>query len=111
MNARCAPQRVGRRHLADQRTDLAIDWCPTAARPGRTSRPAAAKPVMMPSHHCLRLDDHQRGAPAPPCCGQPDPEQPVVRPEARTLCRAFYRPELLAQRDVLEDHFVMAAAG
>ena len=40
-----------------------------------------------------------------------DPKQPIAPPELRTADRASQRVELLAEREVLEDQFVMSAAG
>ncbi|MPY88779.1 MAG: hypothetical protein GEU99_12725 [Luteitalea sp.] len=65
----------------------------------------------MPSRHCLWLDEHERRAPVPPCLGQHDPQQPISPPELRTGDRASQYVELLAEREVLEDEFVMSAAG
>jgi hypothetical protein len=65
----------------------------------------------MPSHDRLWLNEHQRRAPIPPDSGQHDPEQSVARPDTHTRGRPCHRPELLPQRHVLQDHFVMAPAG
>ena len=65
----------------------------------------------MPSHHGVGLDEHERGAPVPPRLGQSDPKQAISPPELRTAARAFQAVELLAEREVLEDQFVMSAAG
>jgi hypothetical protein len=65
----------------------------------------------MPSHHGVRPDEHERRAPALPRLGQYEPQQPIARAELRTADRAFQRVELLAEREVLEDQFVMSAAG
>jgi hypothetical protein len=65
----------------------------------------------MRSHDRLWLNEHQRRAPIPPDSGQHDPEQPVARPDTHTRGRAFHRPELLPQRNVLQDQFVMASGG
>ncbi len=43
--------------------------------------------------------------------GQDDPKQPASPPQRRTGARASQRVELLAEREVLEDQFVMSAAG
>jgi hypothetical protein len=64
----------------------------------------------MPSHDRVRLNEHQRRAPVPPHAGQGDPKQPVARPERRAFGRPFQRPQLLPQRDVLQDQFVVSAA-
>jgi hypothetical protein len=64
----------------------------------------------MPSHDGVGLDEHERRAPAPPRLGQHDPKQPISPPEIETFARASARVELLAEREVLEDKFVMSAA-
>ena len=65
----------------------------------------------MPSHDGVGLDEHERRAPVPPRLGQYDPEQPIAPPQLRTGARASQRVELLTEREVLEDQFVMSAAG
>jgi hypothetical protein len=65
----------------------------------------------MPSHHGVGLDEHERRPPVPPRLGQDDPQQPISPPELRTAERACQRVELLAEGEVLKDHFVMSAAG
>jgi len=50
-------------------------------------------------------------APVPSRLGQHDPKQPISPPEPRTGARASQRVELLAERESLDDQFVMFAAG
>jgi hypothetical protein len=64
----------------------------------------------MPPQNSGWLDEHQRRAPAAPRSGQEDPKYPVGAPEARTPDSALQGSQLLAQRDVLKDQFVMSAA-
>ena len=75
------------------------------------SGPSAAKPIAMPSHHGVRLNDRQRRPPIRPDSGQDDPKQPVARPEVRALCPACHRRQLLPQRQIFQDQFLMAAQG
>lgn len=63
----------------------------------------------MPSHDRVRLHEHQRRSPVGPDSGDGNPEQSVAREEARAPGRAFHRCQLLAQREVLEDQFPIAA--
>ena len=65
----------------------------------------------MPSHHGFGLDEHERCAPISPRLGQDNPKQAISPPELRPADRAFQRVKLLAEREVLEDQFVMSAAG
>ena len=65
----------------------------------------------MPSHHGVGLDEDERRAPVPPRLGQHDSKQPIPPPKLRTGARTFQRGELLAEREVLEDQFMMSAAG
>jgi hypothetical protein len=65
----------------------------------------------MPSHHGVRLDEHERGAPVPPRLGQDDPKQPVPFPQLRTRAGASQRIELLTEREVLEGQFAMSSTG
>ena len=111
VNPGCAPQRVGDRHLPDESADLNTDDGTAAGLRSRPSGPSTAEPVAMPSHDRVRLHEHQRRAPIPPDSGQDDPKQPVARPQMRTAGRAFHGSELLPQRKVLQDQFVMSTAG
>jgi hypothetical protein len=65
----------------------------------------------MPSHHGVGLDEDEGRAPVPARLGQHDPKQPIPPPKLRTGARAFQHAELLAEREVLEDQFMMSAAG
>lgn len=65
----------------------------------------------MPSHYGIGLDEHERRAPVPPRLGQDDPKQPISPPELWPTHCAFQRVKLLAEREVLEDQFVVSAAG
>ena len=86
------------------------DW--TAAGPrSRTSGPSPAKPVAMPSHDGVRLNEHQRRASVRPDSGQDDPKQPTAWLEMWAPGWACHRPQLLPQRDVLQDHFLMSLKG
>jgi hypothetical protein len=49
MNPRCAPQRVGSRHLSNTGSNLTIDRWTALGSGFRTWGPAAAKPVAMPA--------------------------------------------------------------
>src|SRR5215468_4821636 len=80
VNPRCAPQRVGGRHLAHKGANLLINgWTARMSLP-RAARPAAAKPVAMPADDGLRLNDNQRPAPAVPTSRQDHPKQSVACP-------------------------------
>ena len=65
----------------------------------------------MPSHDGVRLQEHQGRAPVPPDSAQGDPKQSIARLEVRVLGRPFHRRQLLSQRQVLEDQFLMSAEG
>ncbi len=65
----------------------------------------------MPSQDGVGLHEHKRSAPVPPGPGQQDPKQPISPPEVRTGAGASQRVELLPERKILEDEFVMPAAG
>jgi hypothetical protein len=69
------------------------------------------EPITMPPQHGVWLDEHQRRSPAMPKVGQEDPECPVTALEARTPDGALQGFQLLPQRDVFEDQFLMPAAG
>ena len=65
----------------------------------------------MPSDHGVGLDEHERRPPAPPRLRQHDPKQPIAPSELRPGACASDRVQLLAEREVLEDQFVMSAEG
>jgi hypothetical protein len=65
----------------------------------------------MPSHHGVGLDEHERAPPVVPRLGQHDPKQAISPPKLRTGDSAFQRVELLPEREILEDEFVMSATG
>jgi hypothetical protein len=62
----------------------------------------------MPSHH--GVGEHERRAPVPPRLGLDDPEQ-ISPLEMRTCDRPSQRIELLPEREILKDQFVVSAAG
>ena len=64
----------------------------------------------MPPHDRVGLNEHERRTPVPPHAGQGDPKQPVAAPELRPDALASERVQLLAEREVLQDQFVMPAA-
>ncbi len=111
MDPRRAPQRIRGGHLAHQGANGGIGSWAARTKSRRTPRPSPAEPFAMPSHHGVGPDEHERRAPVPPRLGQHDPKQPIAPPEMRTADRAFQRVELLAECEVLEDQFVMSAAG
>ena len=111
MDPRRAPERIRGGHRAHERANGGVGPRAADAIPRRAPRPSPAEPFAMPSHHGVGLDEHERRAPVPPRPGQYDPKQPVSRPELRTADRAFQCVELLAECEVLEDQFVMSAAG
>jgi hypothetical protein len=104
-----APQRVRRRHLADENTDLILDAWAAVRSWSRTPGPSAAEPLAMPSHDGVWLHEHHGRAPVPPDSRQDDPKQSVARLKMRAAGRAFHRRQLLPQRQVLQDQFPMAA--
>ena len=65
----------------------------------------------MPPQNGLRLDEHQRRSPAAPGVGQEEPEHSIVPLEVRTPPGALQRSQLVPQRNVFEDQFLMPAAG
>jgi hypothetical protein len=65
----------------------------------------------MPSHDGVGPDEHEGRAPVPPRLRQHDPKQAIPSPETRTLSRAYRGMELLAECEILEHQFVVAAAG
>ena len=65
----------------------------------------------MPSHHGVGLDEHERAAPVVPRLGQHDPKQAISPSKLRTGDGASQRVELLPEREILDDQFVMSATG
>jgi hypothetical protein len=92
VNARGAPQRVRRGHLADQRADLAIDGRATVSS-SRAPSPAPSEPLAMSPDDSIGLDEHQGPAPVAPGIGHQDTRSRVrrrgrltVRCKARSCC-------------------------
>jgi hypothetical protein len=110
---RGAPQSgwIRGRHLAHERPNGRLRGRQTATTACRAPRPSPAKPLAMPSHDGLGLHEHERRAPVPPRLGQQDPRQPISAPGLRTDHGASQRVELLPEREVLEDEFVMSTTG
>ena len=94
MNPRCAPQRVGRRHLANQHADVGWHRRPTramSALPG----PEQAKAAPMPSEDGRRLHDIERGSPGAPSARQPHPQHPINGHQAKSRAAAAIRDDQL----------------
>ena len=111
MDPRRSPERIRGGHLAHQCANGRIRIRAARTNPRPAPPPSPAEPLAMPSHHGVGLDEHERRAPVPPRLGQYDPKQPISPPQLRTGACASQRVELLAEREVLEDQFVMSAAG
>ena len=65
----------------------------------------------MPAEDGLRLDENQGRPPAPPAASQQHPEHPVRPAKARPSDASLQGPELVPLGNILEDKFLMAAAG
>lgn len=102
VDARCAPERVGRRHRADQHADL--------ERHGRAShatsappRPDQAEPSTVPSQDGLGFDDHERRSPFMPHARDPNPEEAVRTRQAQpSRAGPLEHVDLVTQREQLE---------
>src|SRR5262249_53642748 len=68
-------------------------------------------PLTMPTHDGVRVDEDERGSPAPPRCGQRDPEQSVPARDSHSSAGAFQCDQLLSQRQVFTNQFAVSAAG
>ena len=74
VDAGCTPPGILPAHLADQASDLARnDWSSGSPAP-HLPGPKQTKPLAMPGHDRVGLDDGQRRAPVAPDTGQPDPQ-------------------------------------
>jgi hypothetical protein len=73
MDARCAPQRIGRADPADQVTDFGIRLGST----GAARSPVEAKALAMPSGHGRWFDEYQGIEELRPQSVEPNPEQAV----------------------------------
>jgi len=102
VNPRCAPQRVHRGHLANQRPD--VGW---HARPPRAMSalpcPEQAKAAPMPGEHSRWLHDVKRRTPAVPSLRQPGPQHPIDCREAKPrTAGAIHHGELVSECDDLQ---------
>ena len=68
------------------------------------------KPIAMPLHNGVRLDQYQSRPPPNPDGGNDNPEQPISLAKARLYARAGESAELLPKGDILKNQFVMPAA-
>src|SRR5262249_59447625 len=98
-----------RSHLSNERADLRIDRWTALGTTVRPPSPPAAKPVAMPAHDGVGLNEYQRRAPVAPGVRQGDPKESIARVQRDPLLDPFHRCQLLAQGHVLEDQLVMAA--
>jgi hypothetical protein len=102
VNPRCAPQRVHRGHLSNQRSD--ISW---HARPPRATSalqcPEQAKAAPMPGDHSRWLYDVERRSPAVPSLRQPCPQHPInCRESEPWTARTINHGELVSECDDLQ---------
>ena len=63
----------------------------------------------MPAHDGLWSNQYERRSPVRPDASQGHPKQPVTGLQAGPTVRPLHRHQLLAQRQVLQDHFAMSA--
>jgi hypothetical protein len=63
----------------------------------------------MPAHDGLWSNQYERRSPVPPDPSQGNPKQPVTGLQTRPTVRPPHRHQLLAQRQILQDHFAMSA--
>jgi hypothetical protein len=82
MDARGAPERIDRGHLANQRAN--VGWHPRPTRAMSTlPRPEQAKAAPMPGEYRRRLNDVERRVPAMPSLRQPRPQYAINGREAK----------------------------
>ena len=63
----------------------------------------------MPAHDGLWSNQYERRAPVRPDASQGDPKQPVTGLQAGPAVRTLHRHQLLAQRQIFQDHFAVPA--
>jgi hypothetical protein len=101
---RGSPERIGRRHLPDQRTNLPRDSRSAGSPGAREPPPVLAELPATPRDHGPWLDEHERLPPAGPDSRQPGPQDPVAGAKSRPLGRALVDGELMPQGHDLELH-------
>src|SRR6266851_10085323 len=74
----------------------------------RAPGPPTPQPVAMPADDRLGLDKHDSSAPTFPTMSQYDPEDAVPPPKPWPPDRTLQGPQLLAEREVFKDQFLMA---
>ncbi len=72
--------------------------------------PEAPEPFAAPSHDGVGLHEYQRRSPVQPRLGRHDPKQPISPLKRRTLDGAFHGVELLPQREVFKNQFLVPTA-
>src|SRR5438445_1316783 len=102
VNAGRAPERIGERHGADELGKLRAERRSTRSPASGLPGPEGAKPLPMPTNHCLGADDVERLAPPRPPLGEPYPERAIEAPEPRPLRVMAEQGELLPERQVLK---------
>src|SRR2546422_2851704 len=102
VDARCAPERVGQRHGADEIGKLRADGWSTGSSASGLPGPEGTKAQPVPTNHRLRAYDVQRLAPPYPPLREPHPEDASEGTEPWSLRAAAEQGELLSEREVLE---------
>ena len=104
-----SPGRVGSRHFADQRPELAVQDRPASAPGPALLRPEAAKPFAVPTDHGGRLDDGEHLLPTVPDAGQDHPQDSVagLNREPTLPDGPLQHADLVPQREVLEREFAL----
>ncbi len=97
MEPRCAPEGIGKAHLADQVSDLLGNpW--SARSTSRFQPPERLKAAPVPAHHGLGLDDDNQIQHARPQPIEPDEEEPVGPAKPNPLpCGTAHDIELMPQ--------------
>jgi hypothetical protein len=109
VDARCTPQGVGCGHLVNQVLEVVVQ-ARAAADLSRSSGPIPREPAPMPADNRGRAQDHQGRRPAWPQPTQCNPEPAIGSPHRRLRPAPLIHPQLLTQRQVLEDERAGPAA-
>jgi hypothetical protein len=111
MDPRGAPAVLGG-HLADEVRDLGVDGpSPRPPAAAREPVPIELEPGAVPSHHRVRLHDHQGVDPPGPEPAEHNPENQVRGTDAGRPASRLEHRELLPASEVLQDHFPAGPEG
>ncbi len=96
MDARCAPQGVGRGHSGNKGADVSVDLRAAHGAAAGEPGPVVPEALPLPPQDGVGPHQHQRLPPVGPHPGQADPEEPIGSAQLRSVRGSLIDGELLA---------------